>query len=215
MTDAKDIAIYDDSDDPVFDPENKEFSGSALEKKQAKLKLTLREEIFVAHYLIDFDRKRAAIAAGYKESGARQAAMTLVNRPRVARAIEEGGKKKLQAIQRTADDVLIQLQNAAFSDIRKVAPGVLDYLDDDTAAAVQSVKLTKRRINDHMIGGKEYEDVIELKMVDKNAATIALAKILGMMTDKLDINAKVEHNNVKELLDQIDGTNDGLPPDKA
>lgn len=213
MADAKDIVVYDDDDDPDLD--DKEVTGTKREISQGRMKINMRERIFVANYLIDFNRKRAAIAAGYKESTANAAAYNLLNRKRVADAIEEGGRKKLQALEKTADDVFIQLQNTVFSDIRKVAPFTLDYLDDATAAAIQSVKLVKRRVNDQMIGPPSYEDIVEFKLVDKNAAVLTLAKMMGLMGDKTGGEETEKNMSVKQLLDQIDGKDSGLPPDKA
>jgi phage terminase small subunit len=149
--------------------------------------LSIRERTFVAEYLTDFNATQAAIRAGYSEASARQTAHELIRKPHIEALIDKRVEMRLERLDRTADDVLIQMQRVAFADIRKIEPNLLGHLPDDIVAAIQSVKLSKRQSGDRDSDGKPiWENVVEFKLADKNAAIGMLGKHHKLLTDKVE-----------------------------
>ena len=115
-------------------------------------------------------------------------------------AVEKGRRKVIEKLEVTADDVRDELRKIGFSNIRKAVrwrsgvehmvedtEGLMiratvnevqlvdsDDLDDDTAAAIQSISQSNT-------------GALTLKMYDKRAALVDLGKHLGMFKDQLEI----------------------------
>jgi len=82
-------------------------------------KLTNKESLFVAEYLIDMDVERAALAAGFSKTMARTKAYQWVSngkkKPHVYEAIKKALLRQEIRIERSADEVITRLWK--FSDI--------------------------------------------------------------------------------------------------
>ncbi len=154
--------------------------------------LTGKEKIFVAAYLVDLNAYKAARKAKYRQASS--VAYKILARPEVQVAITAGQARKMAKFELDADHVVGELMKIAFTDIRKAvrwgrspvdvqsnnaAPNGLgiypvelvpsDEVDDNTAKAIASVKVTQTGV--------------EIRMHDKNTALIALGKHFGIFRE--------------------------------
>lgn len=73
-------------------------------------KLTLKQELFVAEYLVDLNATQAAIRAGYSKKSARKIGEENRTKPDIAKAIQAAIDKRAAKSERTAADVLKDIQ---------------------------------------------------------------------------------------------------------
>ncbi|HVW50821.1 MAG TPA: terminase small subunit [Trinickia sp.] len=140
------------------------------------MKLTHKQERFVAEYLLDLNAKQAAIRAGYSAKTAEQQAYRLMANAHIQVAIAAKNAEHLTKLDVTIDRVLKERARLAFFDPRKLfdekgKPIPIHELDEDTAA---------------IVAGFEYggDGVAKVKLADKNASLTALEKHLGMYKDE-------------------------------
>lgn len=103
-----------------------------------------RTELFCHEYVIDRNGGRAAIAAGYAKTGARNRAYLLLESPEIQKRIRELTKRALDRADITAERVMLELGRLAFADARRLfdddgAPLPPHKLTDDAAATVEAV----------------------------------------------------------------------------
>lgn len=149
-----------------------------------------RHEAFAQGLAKGLSASEAYVAAGYKES--RSAASRLSTNVNIeARVAELVGKGAAKA-ETTVARVLQELGRIGFSDLRRVFTdgGHLrdpSNWDDDTAAAIASIKVVTRPAGGvDGDGNKEIEHVHEIKLWDKNSALEKLAKHLGMFVERYE-----------------------------
>lgn len=73
-------------------------------------KLSPKQAAFVAEYLIDLNATKAALRAGYSEKTAGKIGSQLLVKTRVREAIEKVQAKRAEKLERTAQDVLHDIQ---------------------------------------------------------------------------------------------------------
>lgn len=156
------------------------------------MSMTEKQAAFVESYLIDFNGKRAAIAAGYSSATAEQAASRLLRHVEVAAEIER--RRNLLQIRSgvTTEMVIAELAKLGFSDIKQVVEwrnitatafdehgepmevpevGVSirdsDEIDEKVSAAISEVSRSK-------------DGTIKIKMHDKLGALVKIGQHLGM-----------------------------------
>ncbi|QLB63472.1 terminase small subunit [Paraburkholderia caribensis] len=136
------------------------------------MKLTHKQERFVAEYLLDLNATQAAIRAGYSAKTAEQQAVRLMKSAHVQTAIQAKNARHLAKLDVTVERVLKERARLAFFDPRKLfdekgKPLPIRDLDEDTAA---------------IVAGFEYGDngTTKVKLADKGASLTALEKHLGM-----------------------------------
>ncbi len=167
----------------------------------SEIPLSEREERFAVEYLVDLNKTAAAKRAGYSEKSAHTIAQRVFNKANVQAKIQHLKEERSKRTEITQDRVLQELARIAFGDIRKavkwgVQPVMVanedgeleaqwplqlipsDEIDDDTAAAVQSIALVK--------GG------IKITMHSKLTALQSLAEHTGVF-------AKRDANNMNAL----------------
>ena len=76
------------------------------------MNLTPKQQAFVNEYLIDLNATQAAIRAGYSPKTAKEHAARLLSNVNVQKAIQEAMARRSERVKRTADDVLMDIQNA-------------------------------------------------------------------------------------------------------
>lgn len=160
------------------------------------MSLNDKQQAFVREYLIDLNATQAAIRAGYSEKTARAQGARLLTDVNIAAAIAQGQADRAERVAFDADRVLLEIGRIATSDLRRAFndDGGLknpSVWDDDTAAAISSVKVVTRRAPG---GGDdaEVEYVTELKLWDKNSALEKAGKHLGMFREQIDVNVKTD-----------------------
>lgn len=157
--------------------------------------LTKKQEIFVAHYLVDFNATKAAISAGYSPKSAESQGAQLLQNPKVAEQISKKVEKKLTKLDISMERVLTELARIAYFDPRKLfnsdgSPKQINELDDDTAAAVAGLDFAE--LFDGTGDQKHaYGLMKKYKTVDKKGALELLGKYLKLWTDKVEHTGKV------------------------
>lgn len=153
--------------------------------------LTPKQEMFCREYLVDLNATQAYIRAGYAAKGATQSASRMLANVNVAARLKELYEQRAQRVELEADDILRELKRCALFDIRKVVnwggnevtftPS--HVLDDDTAAAIQSVKAKTTRIESE--DGPAIERVeMELRFTNKLTALQTAMDHLGLREPK-------------------------------
>lgn len=147
--------------------------------------LTGKQDKFVTEYLKDLNATQAAIRAGYSKKTARIIAAQNLSKVNIQAAIEAGQARRRHRMDVSVDSVVAELAKLGFYDIRKAVewgnvpemdgdgeiqsyPVKLvpsDDVDDDTAAAITEVSLTR--------------DGVKVKLADKRAALESLLKHLS------------------------------------
>lgn len=165
-------------------------------------KLTKKQEIFVAEYLVHLDATRAAIAAGYSAKSASNIGYLLLQNPRVSEKIAAKTGKRLGKLEITADRVLQETARLAFLDPRKFYKDdgtlkTVPELDDDTAAALAGMDIEEAF--QHFAPGQAKPTGIikKIKFTQKIQALELLGKHLKLFIDH------VEHSGQVSIADAI------------
>lgn len=149
------------------------------------MKLTPKQERFVAEYLVDLNATAAAKRAGYKDPNIGRQIITKNN---VSAAIEAAMQLREQRTEITQDRVLREAAKLAFFDVRKMfdadgKPLDISQLDDDTAAAL--VGLDVQDVYETVGDEKVFTGYVKkYKMADKLKALELLGKHLGTWEPK-------------------------------
>lgn len=168
-------------------------------------KLTPKQSRFVDEYLIDLNATQAAIRAGYRDSSiGRQ----LITKNNVSEAIKQRMEKRSERTQLTADDVVLQLARMGMSDVRKLfTPDgrlkAVHDLDDDTAAAVQSIEVVTKVAPGQDGEAPEVEYLHKIKMIDKIKPLELIGKHMGKQLGQWAEKHEHEHNAGKSLSDLL------------
>jgi phage terminase small subunit len=141
--------------------------------------LPLRYKAFVSEWLISANASEAARKAGSRAKNIAQAGRQLLRKAEIQRAICEMQAQISEKLEITAENVLRELARIGFSDLRKAFNKsgnlkAIDSLDDDTVAAIASIKVVTSMDGD----GVQYTK--EIRCWDKRGALEALAKHLGL-----------------------------------
>lgn len=159
-------------------------------------KLSTRESVFVAEYLVDLNATRAALRAGYRAKHIEEMARQVMARPHVRAAVDEALARRASRVEVKADDVLRALLRSLNSDIRQAfgEDGCLKpirELPDDVALAIASVEV------DEIWEGRGEERTQvgvtrKVKFWSKDKAIELALKHLGLLTDKSEVKVSGE-----------------------
>jgi len=151
-------------------------------------------ERFVDEFMVDRNATQAAIRAGYSPKTAGSAGHRLLKTVEILAEINRRGSEQSQRLQITSDRIMLELERLA----------LLDPLDmfnpDGSMKALADIPEDARRA----IGGLELRELTPLetpagpiavqlrkvKFIDKTRALEDLAKILGLMKEKVEITGK-------------------------
>ena len=142
-----------------------------------------RRERFCQEYVVDFNAVRASIRAGYSERSAYSISNKLMKRMDVQVRIEQLKFPIMNEIKLRREDVINELRRVGFSDVRKLfndSRGLtdLDCLDDDTAAAIESIEVVANTQR-----GEVVDYTHKIKMSNKLGALKELAKHFNIYED--------------------------------
>ncbi|HJV52774.1 MAG TPA: terminase small subunit [Noviherbaspirillum sp.] len=170
-------------------------------------KLTPKQEMFVAEYLVDLNATQAAIRSGYSAKNAHKIASELLGKSGVAEAIAKAKAKRTERTEITQDRVLQELYRLCFVDIRKAFndDGTLKpihELDDDTAAALSGIEVQELNAAP---GSPPLGFTKKFKLIEKKGPLELLMRHMGMLNDKLKLQGDAE-NPLNVLLQQIGGS---------
>jgi phage terminase small subunit len=171
-------------------------------------KLTAKQSRFVDEYLVDLSATKAAIRSGYSEKTAGRTGHENLKKPEIAEAIQQRMEKRSERTQLTADEVVLQLARMGMSDIRKLfTPDgrlkAVHDLDDDTAAAVQSIEVVTKMIPGQEGEEPEVEYLHKIKMIDKIRPLELIGKHMGKQLGQWAEKHEHEHNAGKSLADLL------------
>ncbi|MBF0589026.1 MAG: terminase small subunit [Magnetococcales bacterium] len=156
-----------------------------------KFGLLPRHRAFCNHYLADPERIASrAYKKAYpnaKKSTANTHGYRLLSRPEVAEYIKKAGERGAKKANVDADRVILEMARVGLSDVRKlVGPDgnlkPIGELDDDTAAAVQSVDVCQPP--------NKQEVVTKIKFWPKGQALEQLGKVHALFTEKMELSEK-------------------------
>jgi phage terminase small subunit len=153
--------------------------------------LNAKQLRFVDEYLIDNNGTAAAIRAGYSPKTARQIAAENLSKPNIAAAIEIARRERSERCCIEADAVVRELAKIAFANIgdygRITQDGgfAIDLSETNREQFAAISEITYRSI-ERTAGGDEVTIETRLKLRDKHAALVSLAKHLGMFKEQLD-----------------------------
>ncbi len=168
-----------------------------LSKRGANPKrITDKMRIFAFEYLIDFDNRRAAIAAGYPKRSASAIACKLLKHPVIKAIVAKAQRERLEGCELESKRVLQELVYCALRDPidlcdehGRIAVDDLNQIPEQIRRCIDSFKIT--RYTDKKTG--DTRDVIELKLTSKLAAIELAMKHLGLFA--------AEKHELKQLID--------------
>lgn len=145
-----------------------------------ELKLTPKQRIFVAEYMIDLNATQAAIRAGYSEDTAATIGNENLRKPLIQQAIEQRMEERAKRTEVTADRIINETAKLAFFNAKNLfnedgTPKGIHEIDDDTAAAISGIEVVT-------VGNAEYGlgQITKYKVSDKNSALEKLYKHNGL-----------------------------------
>lgn len=161
-------------------------------------KLTPKQAIFIAEYLVDANGTRAAIAAGVSEKSASVTAARWLKSPQIAVAIAQRQAQRAAKLDITAAELDRELMRIARSDVGRFYDenGMripVHLLDEETRRVVASVE-------DEITEGPAFVTTRKqrLKLSDKIRAIELLYKRGGFLVDRSQIDARVTDDSLSD-----------------
>jgi phage terminase small subunit len=157
------------------------------------MKLTPKQERFVAEYLIDLNATQAAIRSGYSVKTASSQGERLLRNVEVAKAITVAQKAREQRTEITQDRVLKELAKLGFAnmqDYMSITKEGEPFADLSKLSRDQAAAITEFTVEDFTEGrGDDARDVrrVKFKLADKRAALVDIGKHLGMFKEKVEL----------------------------
>jgi len=160
-----------------------------------------KQEAFVNEYVKDHNGAQAAIRAGYSKHTARITASKLLTIPNISDAIKDRIKDKVME----SDEVLTRLADIArgdiadLMDIRTTGYDLALMIKDDEGKLIVNpktklIKKIKQKVTTIQAkseGGEDKEIIdTEIELYSAQEALNTIAKLNGMITDKLDLTSK-------------------------
>ncbi|MFZ4436797.1 MAG: terminase small subunit [Syntrophales bacterium] len=171
---------------------------SNLSKPASNLSLNAKQQLFVTEYLVDLNATQAAIRAGYSVRTARKIATENLSKPVIKVAIDAAIEARKARITFTADQVLEELALVGFSDMADfveideggaVRAYPLDSLAKGKSRIIRKVK-EKRVIKSTAEGDQVLDSTYEFELCDKVKSLELLARHLGLLHDKTEVDLK-------------------------
>ena len=148
-----------------------------------------RWDTFCLEYVKDFNRTRAYKAAGYKPKSdqvARNAAHRLMcTNVYVIEKIQKLLEGQERRAEKTADDIIKELEKLAFSnitDVLQIKGGRLKVKDTEDLTSAQRAAISEISQTDTKEGGS-----LKVKMHEKRAALVDLGKRFGLFPNKQEL----------------------------
>lgn len=176
----------------------------ADEQRAEQQTRALRHERFAREYVIDLNRARAAIAAGYHPDQADHFGALLLNRQEVKRLVRRLMAEKASRLEIKADRVVEELARLGFSN-------VLDYMQPDEFGSMRLdfSKVTRdqaaaiaeiREDNTGGTGDGQRKQIVRttLKLADKLRALELIGKYLGLYQERMKIDVEVTFSDKLE-----------------
>ena len=185
------------------------MSTGTITEAPGQKKLKPKREAFCHEYLIDLNKTQAALRAKYSPKTAYSIGHELLKIPEVQDRIAHLATIKEKRAEKSADDVIKELENIGFSRLGDVIEwnesGVAflknsDELNDEAMAAIESVQVTEEQTHITASGAEgdpkrkiQGSSVLKtkVKLHSKMAALTQLAKHHGLVQDKIDVTVPI------------------------
>jgi phage terminase small subunit len=163
--------------------------------------LNNKQEAFIREYLIDFNATQAAIRAGYSKRTAGVIGCENLTKPNISEAI----KKHISEKTMTSDEVLTRLADMGrgnLADLMDVTTSgfTIELMKKDEAGNLivkpetKLIKKIKQKVTTYLAKKESEEDreivETEIELYSAQEALNTIAKLNGMITDKLDLTTK-------------------------
>jgi phage terminase small subunit len=170
------------------------------DERTAELRMNTKQEAFVNEYLKDHNGTQAAIRAGYSKRSATAEASRLLTNDNISGAI----KARIAEKTMSADEVLTRLADIARGDITDLMDVTsmgftIDLTGDGEGGKNPHTKLIKKikqKVTTHIAKNESDEDrevvETEIELYSAQDALNTIAKLNGMITDKVDLTSKGE-----------------------
>lgn len=175
--------------------------------------LTPKQAAFVKQYVVDFNATKAALRAGYSHHSAHSIGYENLKKPEIQRAVAIEAKRRAEAVEVTAENVIRELGRIGFSNMQDymvVGPDGMPRLDWRSLTREQAAAL--REVTVDVIGHTldpgapaEYDDDgneiepelvpihrVKFKLESKQAALEKLGRYFGIWKDKLEHSGSVK-----------------------
>lgn len=158
----------------------------------------LQRQLVEIYFSMRVPNKREAYEqAGYQARGetARVEAERTLQLPHVAAYLEELRAKSQKRAEKTADEIIAELEKIGFANIRNYISDEnqiqdISQLPPEIAAAVESIQTTVT-VTSNKDGSREYETKnTKFKLHDKRAALVDLGKRFGIFPNKTELTGK-------------------------
>ena len=171
---------------------------SNLSEPVSNPKLSAKQQLFILEYLVDKNATQAAIRAGYSKRTAGAIGTEHLQKPHIRAAIDVEIEKQKARITFTADQVLEEMARVGFADMKDfleideggaIRAFPLDSLAEGKSRIIKKVK-EKRTIKSTPEGDQILESTYEFELCDKVKSLELLARNLGILNDKQQIDIK-------------------------
>ena len=144
--------------------------------------LTDRQGLFAREYLVDLNATQAAIRAGYARDSASRRGWALRRHPRVAEQIDAALADRAEAVEITAERVLLELALLGFANIKDYFETGADgaaWLAPSALTREQAAAITEVQVDEGGAAGGGARRV-KIKLADKSRNLELIGKHLGM-----------------------------------
>lgn len=166
--------------------------------------LTNRQALFVQEYLKDFNATQAAIRAGYAKKSANREGPKLLSNPVIAAGVAKAQEQVKKKFEITIDEIAAEMKNLGFAnmqDYMSIGPDGDPVLDWSKLTREQAAALAEVTVEDFKDGrGKKARDVrkVRFKLADKRQSLIDLARLCGLLTDKVEHSGSLEVTHLEK-----------------
>lgn len=172
------------------------------------MKLSNKQQRFVAEYIKDMNGTQAAIRAGYSNKTAREQAARMLSKVNIAKEIESRLAKIAAKSELTAERVVNEVAGLAFAniadfvDVKNNTVTIKDWskLTREQLAAVQEVQVLKEMTRINGATRKTKSQIIRLKLYDKRASLELLGRRFNSFPNKVTIE---DDRELDEKLDRL------------
>ena len=187
-------------------------------------KLTPRRAEFVRQYIKSLNAAGAARAAGYAPSSANTEGSRLLANADVQQAISEARAQLAEREQVTPERIVSELASIAFSDLGDYfrLDGKNASIDFSNLPIGATKALESITVDEYVEGrGDNAQNVrrIRVRLHDKRAALVDLAKTLGMFSDGVNVQVNVNESDqlqefdVDQLRELVSGAESAAIPE--
>lgn len=158
-----------------------------------------QRQAFIEHYLVCWNGSEAARRAGYSLHTANEQAARLL----ASASVQDAIAARIAELKAGADEILLRLASHSRSSMEDFIHG--EVIDLQQARERGKLHLVKKFKVTTITDGEKFERHIqEIELYDAQAATVQLAKLLGLYIDRMKVTIDdVTNRSNAELVDEL------------